>query len=166
MKKLGIIGAVTSFALLLSVTASASTISVSTGDLGNNVIAGSVDYFWNPVLTAPIGSGPDELDIKYGLWNTPEVPVNVFVNGTLAGSFVATSGYIAPGPQFTSVDVSGLLLDGVNQIRFTGSSTGDYVIGQIDVTYDSASAPEPTSLLLFGSGALGVFARMRRRKQQ
>lgn len=34
------------------------------------------------------------------------------------------------------------------------------------LTGETAAVPEPTSLILFGSGALGLLARMRRRKQQ
>lgn len=115
----------------------------STGDLGNNVIDDGGTFTVNPDLVNPSNVELASLVVKYGLWNSPNVPVDVSFNGTSVGSFVADLGYISPGPQFATFDLSGLLLGGLNTVLFTGSGSGDYVIGQVDVTYYSV-VPEPS----------------------
>jgi hypothetical protein len=139
------------------VGAQAELITWTTGDLGNNVIDDAGEFIVNPDLIDPSNTDPATLTVKYGLWNSPDVPVDVFLNGTLVGNFVADQGYISPGPEFAVLDVTGLLLNGLNTLRFTGNSVnnGDYVIGQVDLTYNSVGAvvPEPSTL---ASGFLGV----------
>lgn len=143
-------------------------ITASTGDLGNNVIydAGLFDVFLN--ADTPSNSITSTLDIKYGLWNSPDVDVSVFFNSSLVGSLVADHGYISPGPEFISFDITGLLLDGENTISFNGfgANTGDYVIGQVDMNYDNsgnASVPEPASVALLGLGLAGIgFSRRKK----
>ncbi|HRI11663.1 MAG TPA: VPDSG-CTERM sorting domain-containing protein [Verrucomicrobiota bacterium] len=127
---------------------------VSTGDLGNNVINDAGDYVWNAPIVDP--SGLASLSVKYGLWNSPAVDVFAYVNGTQVGNFLADSGYIFPGPEFANFDISGLLVNGLNEIKFSGLSAnvGDYVIGQVDIRYQqSSSVPDSgsTALLLLGS---------------
>ena len=96
--------------LLSPMAANADPISVSTGDLGNNVINDAGDYTWGPLLISPSGLGADVLTIKYGLWNSPSVLVNVWLNSTNIGNFMADQGYISPGPEYFVVDVTGLLV--------------------------------------------------------
>ena len=137
----------------------------STGDLGNNVIDDAGIYLWLPVLSSPSNAAAATLDVKYGSWNSPDVLVDILVNGSLIGSILADQGYISPGPQFGSLDVTGLLVDGVNTVLFTGNgaNSGDYVIGQVDISYDSSSAPVPEpgmlGLLLIGLLVLGTARR-------
>ena len=152
--------------LLSPMAANADPISVSTGDLGNNVINDAGDYTWGPLLISPSGLGADVLTIKYGLWNSPSVLVNVWLNSTNIGNFMADQGYISPGPEYFVVDVTGLLVGGLNNIFLTGNNVnlGDYVVGQIDLDYDSASVPEPGTLALFGLGLLGMGLTRRRKK--
>ena len=64
-----------------------------------------------------------------------------------SASFVATSG-VTPISLFFETD----------------GASGSWQID--DVSVESVAAPEPAFLFLLGSGALGVFARMRRRQQQ
>lgn len=106
------------------------------------------------------------LVVKYGLWNSPDVPVDVTLNGTPVGSFTADNGYISPGPEYATIDVTGLLQNGLNALVFTGSGNGDYVIGQVDLTYNSlAAVPEPSTLAIASASAVAGLLIARRRKR-
>ena len=81
--------------------------------------------------------------------------METFANANFAGSFVADLGYISPGPAYTSFDVAGFLIDGINEVSFsTSATTGDYVIGQVDLHY--SAVPIPAAVWLFGSALAGL----------
>jgi MYXO-CTERM domain-containing protein len=132
----------------------------SSGDLGNNVIPGQSDYFLFPELLQPTGA-PAFLTIEYGLWNSPDVFVEVGMNGTPVGSFLADLGFLNPGPEFVTFDVTGLLVDGTNTVQFitVGSLLGEYVVGSAEIRYDGVPAPGAAALLALG----GLEAGRRRR---
>ncbi len=149
--------------------ANATPISVSTGDLGNNVIGQAGSFAVSLSASAPSNVQPASIDVKYGLWNSPDVQVSVFFNSTLVGSFLADQGYIAPGPEFASFDVTGLLLEGANAILFDGfgANGGAYVVGQVTLNYDGARTngiPEAGTLALLAAGLAGLGIAKRRRK--
>ncbi|RMH26814.1 MAG: hypothetical protein D6692_08585 [Planctomycetota bacterium] len=133
----------------------------SSGDLGNNVINDAGDFVLNPVLNMPSNSDPATMTVIYGLWNSPDVSVDAFVNGNYVGTFVADQGYISPGPEVAVFDISGLLLDGANTVLFTGNNAndGDYVVGQVDIEFTPVPTPAGVALL----GLSGLVAGRRRR---
>ncbi|MDX2151179.1 MAG: PEP-CTERM sorting domain-containing protein [Bryobacteraceae bacterium] len=139
-------------------------VTVSTGDLGNNVIDGGTAYSLNLDAFGPSNVLPAEITIKYGLWNSPNVPVDVFFNSSLVGSFLADNAYLSTGPAFIAFSVTGLLVDGTNVIKFESTGPGDYVVGQVDLRYDGSAStvPEPGSIALLGSG-VGVLVFLRKR---
>ena len=120
-------------------------------------MVGAFSVFFD--LTSPSNSANSFIDIKYGLWNSPDVPVDTSINGTLVGSFIADQGYNSPGPEFINFDVTGLLLNGTNEISFLGSGLGDYVIGQVDLTY--SPVPIPAAVWFFGTGIIGLIGMSR-----
>jgi hypothetical protein len=133
--------------LLLMLTTNAAT--VSSGDLGANVITAGGAYEWSPNVSSPTNELPATLSVTYGLWNDPGVTVHAFVNGTEVGTFDVTVGFF-DGPATSSFDIPGLLLDGANTIRFDGfgASSGDYVISSIEVNYNlplPATNPPPST---------------------
>src|SRR5687767_10215330 len=88
------------FVWLMSVPATAAPISVTTGDLGTNVIDNAGAFAVALAATTPSNVLPATIDVIYGLWNSPAVSVSVFFNGSLVGSFLADQGFISPGPEF------------------------------------------------------------------
>ena len=128
-------------AALASLLVRADAASVSSGDLGYNVVTASGSYTWSPTLSAPSNTLPATLGVVYGLWNDPGLVVHAFVNGTDVGSFLVEAGYFDPGPSSNSFNISGLLVDGVNTITFSSPDAfeGEYVINQIELQYNLPS---------------------------
>jgi len=112
--------------------------SVSTGDLGENVVANAGAYSWSPTISAPSVVLPATLDVIYGLWEDPAVTIHAYVNGTEVGTVLGDVGYGFPGPSSNSFDITGLLVDGVNTIVLSGlgESSGAFIIGGITVNYN------------------------------
>jgi hypothetical protein len=48
----------------------------------------------------------------------------------------------------------------------SGFYGGQFLVPSLDATAGAAAVPEPSTLLLFGMGGLGLIAKLRRRKQQ
>jgi hypothetical protein len=147
-------------AALASVLVRADAASVSTGDLGYNVVTASGSYTWSPTVSAPSNTLPATLEVVYGLWNDPGMVVHAFVNGTEAGSFLVNAGYLDPGPSSNSFNVSGLLVDGVNTITFGAldATEGEYVINRVDLQYNLPSTnntevPPGTNGLVVNAGS-------------
>ena len=84
------------------------------------------------------------------------------IGGTLVGSAAAAG--VAPPPGFTFPE-GVLFLSGVAFDTLRLSTTAqDFAVDNIQ--FVTAAVPEPTSLLLFGSGAVGLVVSLRRRKKQ
>ena len=138
------------------VLATAAPANWSSGDLGFNVIPSGGTYESFPDLVTPSNAFPASLEVKYGVWNVPDTTVDVYFNGTLVGNFIADQGYINPGPEYASFDITGLLMSGTNTVFFTGNGIGgDYVVGQVDIDYDSRPPCDPSNFTSIIHGTPG-----------
>lgn len=132
-----------------------STLSIvwTSGELADHIFGDqTLSYNTNPI-TAPIQS---QLEFKYGLWNSPNVTLSVSLNGTFLGSVVADQGYISPGPEYETWDVTGILQDGVNSIEVQAlPSTGEAIVGAFtiyDVTSVSLTISPPSGNYVITQG--------------
>ena len=145
-------------ALILAAVTHGQTVIATTGNLGSNVVGGLVPYN----LTLTVISVPVEgvmLNVTYGLWNSPDVPVTVKLNSVTVGSFTADNAFFS-GTRTDQFNVTSLVTVGANTVNFLGSSTGDYVISQVE--FITAAIPEPSTYLLLGAGLAMMFWPLRR----
>jgi len=71
------------------------------------------------------------LRIKYGLWNSPEVPLEIWVNNNLVGTVVALFGYISPGPRYAMANITNYIVDGPDLIQVVATGGNEAVIGYV-----------------------------------
>ena len=110
---------------------------VSTGDLGENVITAAGAYTWSPTVTSLTNGLPATLAVTYGLWNDPPMTVHAYVNDTEVGSFLVNNPFCCE-PATATFNFTNLLVEGANTIRLDGlgANEGEYVISRIDLTYN------------------------------
>jgi hypothetical protein len=87
-----------------------------------------------PVLSA-------DLTFQYGLWDSPDMTLDVSVNDVHAFTVIADTGYATPGPTFHTADVTDLLVEGENWIRVAASEGGEAVLGAFTIDYTPVPGP-------------------------
>jgi len=103
----------------------------TSGELADHIFGDQTLYYDTDPIVAPTSS---QLEFKYGLWNSPDVTLSVSLNGTYLGSVVADQGYISPGPEYETWDVTGILQDGVNHIEvYASPSGGEAIVGAFTI---------------------------------
>jgi hypothetical protein len=104
----------------------------TTQDVDRHIAAGEKQSF----ATAPLPPvRAATLTIRYGLWDSPDVTIEVFVNGRRLATLVADSGYLSPGPSEARHDVTGLLQPGVNRIELHATQGGLAIVGSLTIDY-------------------------------
>ena len=126
---------------LLVASASPAT-TISTGDLGQNVIPAAGAYVWSPTVTSLTNGLPASLSVAHALWNDPGLEVHASVNGVEVGIAIVVTPY-SDGLVTTTFHFTNLLVDGVNTIRLDGLGVheGEYVIGSIELNYNLPLPP-------------------------
>jgi len=110
--------------------------SVTTGDMGENVIGSGSAYVWSPSVSSLTSSLPATLTVVYGLWNDPIMLVHAYVNGAEVGTFTPQAGYF-DAPSTNVFDVTSALVEGANTVKFDAlGAAGDYVIGSVTLNYN------------------------------
>jgi hypothetical protein len=100
-----------------------------TGNIDHHILGGQ-SISWSPVLPQ---QDQTYIKIKYGLWNSPEVPLEVWVNSSYVGTCYANFGYISPGPKYAVANITNYLVSGINLIEIIATSGGEAVIGYVGV---------------------------------
>jgi hypothetical protein len=76
-----------------------------------------------------------KLQIKYGLWNSPNLTLEVYVNNNFVGSVIADQGYISPGPEYATFGVGNYIVAGPDVIEVRAQSGGEAVVGHVGIGY-------------------------------
>jgi hypothetical protein len=150
---------------LTSLSAAADT--VSTGDLGINIIyaENGGTYQWDFTVPSLQAFPEPSLFVRYGAWNGSSSDIiDITLNGTLLGSVTDLVGYLSPGPATVTLGAGGALQAGNNSLVFSmgGGTRPDYVINEATMTF-TAAVPEPSSYAMLALGLAVVALRARRR---
>ncbi len=96
-----------------------------------------------------------------GPWN------NLTNNGNTGLSyFIASEDLIVPPPGSSQFLLDSTTVPGYFTVHFTDGSSADYGVQFIDLANDATPVPEPSTMLLLGSGFIGLagFARKKSKK--
>jgi hypothetical protein len=146
----------------------------SSGTQNPTFYAGSTGMYLFPIdsyaltLTA-VGGGPFTLtSIDFSLWGDAPAPIHpdpiTFIGTTATGGTV-TQTFTPLGFGFTTFTFDATFTDVVSVVwQQSHTDTHAHQFDNIVVEPSTASVPEPTTLVLFGTGLIGVTARLRSRR--
>lgn len=113
----------------------------SSGSLISHLYPGDV----HTEVTADLSGATDAtVQIEYGLWSSPDVELEVWVNGAQVGSVLCNAGWYSPGPSFDRWDITALLVPGPQTIEVVavvplgGAGGGEAILGSLTVDYCEA----------------------------
>jgi len=121
-------------------------------------------YLYNQYAAAATAGDTQQIsDLQFAIWYIMDPAINA---GNTGGGYDANAAYLVQQAQ-TSALPDQAAGDFANDIAFipSGTYSGEPQIFMTDPP-PSAVAPEPTSLVLLGTGLLGAVALMRRKRTQ
>lgn len=98
-----------------------------TGNIEYHIFGGQ-SVNWTPDLPQMDGV---ILKIKYGLWNSPSVALEVYVNDNYVGTCYANLGYISPGPKYALANITNYIVAGPDLVEIRAVSGNEAVIGYV-----------------------------------
>jgi len=107
----------------------------TTGDVDDHLWGGDTLGYTTDVMATVTEAS---LTLKYGLWNSPDVTFEVYLNDALVGDVLVNNSYISTGPYYETWDVTTLIVPGVENtvdvVALVGGGEG--IVGRIDIDYE------------------------------
>ncbi|RJP74182.1 MAG: T9SS C-terminal target domain-containing protein [Candidatus Zixiibacteriota bacterium] len=118
-----------------------------TGPIDQHIFSGQT-LSWTTDLSQIAAA---RLQIKYGLWNSPDLAMDVYVNNNYVGTVIADQGYISPGPEYALWGIGNYIVAGPDVIEVRAQTGGEAVVGHVGVGYkpslgEAVEAPARLSL--------------------